>query len=150
MNCEFFLHLQLIDSTCVYTIIRYGVDLHNNWICNWPDLPKMQLLNHAIKNRPTVSLDQELAQGWLKLRVHTLKSLTTKVILLQLTLSESSPLSATYPMIGIPCRLETVLNEIVSSSVVEPMIVRTVSLWVVSCNNYSKINVRISYPCIHG
>ena len=42
------------------------------------------------------------------------------------TLSESSLLSATYPMMGIPCLLEARLRAIVSSSVTDPMIARMV------------------------
>ena len=33
VNYEYFLCLQLIDLTCAYAIIQYGVD-HRNWIRN--------------------------------------------------------------------------------------------------------------------
>ena len=39
---------------CAYTIIWYGVD-HRGFAI-WPDLPRTQLLNHAVKTLPTVSL----------------------------------------------------------------------------------------------
>ena len=51
------------------------------------------------------------------------------------TLSESWLLSATYPTTGISSTLDTVLRKMVSSLLVEPMIARTLPLWLGSCTH---------------
>jgi hypothetical protein len=57
------------------------------------------------------------------------------------TLSESWLLSATNPMMGISSALDTVLRKTVSSLLVEPMIARTLPLWLGSCTHNIKIAI---------